>query len=60
VLGWYELPDSDQPGREIWLNDEALDEHFTAVRARWGSNSSEEAIEDMDQNEFTKGLKKGR
>ena len=61
VLGWYELPADDQPDESIWLNNEALDDHFRRVKERYKSGSGMESIEDVpeSQNEFTRDLRKG-
>ena len=32
VLGWWELPEEDQPPERYWGDDEALQEWFAAVK----------------------------
>lgn len=60
MLGWYELPEKDQPPRYIWLDDEALEAHFNEVKAKWesggGGNQNDDEPE-LLQNEATRGLK---
>ena len=57
-----ELPDEDRPPEQIWLDNDALNDHFDSVRARYRSGSSDgmEPIEDMDlvSNEYTRDLRK--
>jgi hypothetical protein len=63
VLGWLEMGEDDQPPERIWLDVEALDAHFTAVKERYRSPSAAgEEMESvpLDQNELTKGLRSGR
>lgn len=56
-----EMPDKDRPPEEIWLNPEALNAHFEAVKARYASGDDEEVPGgELAQNELTKGLKKRR
>ncbi len=47
------------PPEQIWLDSEALNEHFERVRARHKKGSDSEPIEDVPlmQNELTRGLK---
>lgn len=61
VLGWCEMREEDQPPEKIWLDDDALNEHFTAVKERYSSGSAMESIDDepMEQNLLTKKLRKG-
>ena len=60
VLGWYELPADDQPDESIWLDSEALDDHFRRIKDRYSRDSGMEPIEDVPdaQNEFTRDLRK--
>jgi hypothetical protein len=64
VLGWFELSEEDRPPKNIWLDDEGLEEHFERVNNRYRDKSgstSVETVPDIDeQNEVTRGLKKGR
>lgn len=54
-----EMSDEDQPPERIWLDDEALADHFERVRERYrsGSSSDREEVPDLEQNELTKGLR---
>lgn len=62
VLGWLEMSSDDQPPEAIWLDNEALDAHFTAVKAKYQVSRSGEEVEQvpLEQNELTKGLRSGR
>lgn len=53
------MTEQDRPPEAIWLNDEALDEHFSAVKARYGSGKSGDDLVSLSQNELTRDLKKG-
>lgn len=58
-LSFEELPDDDRPPRKIWLNNEALKEHFAAVKARYkakGDPNAPEPIEDPVDNPAAKDL----
>lgn len=62
VLGFFELPDEQQPPERIWLDDKALSEHFKQVRSSQksgGGNSGMEQVPDLSQNELTKDLSRG-
>lgn len=53
------MPEKDQPPEEIWLNPEALQEHFEQVKASYSSgNSDREEVPDLEQNELTRGIKR--
>lgn len=57
VLRWMELREEDQPLPEIWLDDEALAEHFERVRAKYATDRDDgEDVGDMVENELTKGI----
>lgn len=62
VLGWFELPDDDRPPERIWMDDEALSEHFERVRGRYRSDSRgpewEEIPGDLQQNALTTNLRR--
>lgn len=61
VLGFGELEEDDQPPEEIWLNDEALIDHFDDLKRRRSSRESgDEEIPgaEWQQNEITKGLRR--
>lgn len=58
ILSFNELPKSDRPSREIWCDDEALAAHFERVSDRYASGSSDYSSEDLEQNEYTRDLKK--
>lgn len=55
------MSEEDQPPEEIWLDPEAINEHFERVKARWksGSSAGMEPIEQppMVDNELTRGLR---
>jgi hypothetical protein len=58
-----EMSSDDQPPESIWLDNEALDAHFEAVKARYRSpRTAGEEMESvpLEQNELTKGLRSGR
>lgn len=62
VLGYFELPEDDQPPREIWLDHEALSQHFDEVKGRYKSkgsgSSSSEAVPQVDvPSEHTRALR---
>ena len=65
VLSWYEnLPDEEQPPREIWWSEELLDEWFEKVKVERGSGrkkkrSPYEEADDapMSENEYATGLR---
>lgn len=61
VLGYGELTDEQRPPEEIWLDDEALSDHFESVKNAMKSGSSGGSdMEPIDQqNEITRGLRKG-
>jgi hypothetical protein len=57
------MREEDQPPESIYLDDEALSEHFDRVREKYSSSSTDrEPIEQvpLEQNEATKGLRRGR
>lgn len=57
------MREEDQPPEHIWLDDEAVTEHFARVKERWASGSSGmEPIEEvpLEQNETTRGLRRLR
>lgn len=60
VLGYFELPDEDQPEPNIWHHSERLEEWFKAAKQRRedGFESVPSADEDpsMTGNELTKQL----
>ena len=63
VLSWFEHYTGDEvPPRWMWLDDEALNEHFDEVRSKHSSGDTDgrEPVEDrpMMQNELTRGLRK--
>ena len=62
MLGYGEMQDEHRPPREIWLDDEALDDHFQNLKARLRSGASQDdGWEDIpsEQNELTRGLRRG-
>lgn len=47
----------------MWLDDEAITDHFEKVKERWGRPAGMEEIEEvaeMDQNELTRDLKRSK
>jgi hypothetical protein len=60
ILGFGEMTDEQRPPEEIWLDDEALSDHFEGVKAAMKAGTSGGDMEPIDQqNEFTRGLRKG-
>jgi hypothetical protein len=45
ILSYEEFPEDEQPPRRIWLNSDALDEHWKRVKARRKSKYGSEAEE---------------
>ncbi len=61
VLSWFELLDEDRPPERIWLDDEALEEHFERVdeRRKSGSRGTEEVPDaELTRNELTADFRK--
>ena len=61
MIGFFELPEEDQPPQRIWLDAERLEEWFDAVRSR--RRSAAKGLEPLElddepgeQNELTKEL----
>ena len=58
------MREEDQPPEHIWLDDEALSEHFRRVKERYAAGShGMESVEDpgpMEQNEKTRHLRRVR
>jgi frataxin-like iron-binding protein CyaY len=56
------MTEDEQPPEAIWLDSEALDAHFTQIRAKWkhtaGTGEELETVP-LDQNELTRGLRGG-
>ena len=48
VLGYYEMPEEDQPDENIWHHPQRLEEWFAAVKQR-----RENGMEPIDQGEDT-------
>lgn len=60
-MGWFELSDDERPPEWIWLDDEAVSEHFELLAARRKSSSSNfEEVPDADltSNELTANLRR--
>jgi len=55
-LGFEELPLDEQPPRSIWLDAEALNEHFDEVKRRRKESASPDPIEDPVTNEAARSL----
>lgn len=63
MLGWHELPEEDIPPQHLWLDDEAITEHFERVRERRTSGHSTSDLEsvpqpELEQNELTAQYRK--
>lgn len=59
VLGFSELQKEDRPPREMWLDDEALAEHFDRLERKHesgGGGSGED--HELLQNELTRDLRR--
>lgn len=56
------MSSDDQPPESIWLNNEALDAHFEAVKEKYRNphGADEQEQVPLEQNELTKGLRSGR
>lgn len=54
------MRDEDQPPEEMWLDQEALEDHFRRLKEKYSSNSGGQPMEqvDLDQNELTRDLKR--
>ena len=63
VLGWWELPEDEQPPPEMWGLDNRLKEWWAAVEQRRNDKYGKpaEAMEDVPQmqNEYATELMKG-
>lgn len=55
-----ELADKDQPPEEIWLDQDALNEHFERVKARYGGDGADDDADviPLKQNELTRDLRR--
>lgn len=55
------MPEKDQPPQRIWLNDEAINEHFERLKASYanGGTGDDGEVVPLQQNEMTKGLRSG-
>ena len=59
VLGFSEMPDDDQPPESMWLDDEALVDHFESIKQKYRDKSNgTESVPDGVQNELTKGIRR--
>lgn len=58
MLGYYELPEDEQPKPSIWHHPERLEEWFAAVKQRreTGQQPIEAEDADMTGNELTREL----
>ena len=59
MLGYFELPEDEQPSELIWGNDTALETWFSSVKFRRANPDKHmEPIADapMTQNDLTAGL----
>ena len=55
-----EMRDEDAPSEDIWLDQEALNDHFLRLKEKYSSPSGSQPMElvDLDQNEMTRDLKR--
>lgn len=53
VLGFFELPEDDQPPEEIWHHTERLEEWFKAVKQRRDNPDMKPIDEPMEESEMT-------
>lgn len=55
-----EMREEDAPSEDIWLDQEALNDHFERLKEKYSSNSGGEPMEivELDQNELTRDLKR--
>lgn len=56
------MREEDQPPQQIWLDSEAIEEHFNAIRDKYNSNSGTSGDEDVPdpswgQNTLTEGMR---
>lgn len=60
VLSWFELLEDERPPERIWLDDDAIGEHFERVDQARKSGTKYDAVPDadMDQNELTADFKR--
>jgi hypothetical protein len=54
------MREEDRPPEALWLDEEAMTEHFKRVTERYAGGSGMEPIEPMEQNALTKSLMKKR
>lgn len=58
VLGFYELPEEDQPPEQLWGNDDGLKQWFDEVKQRHKDRygSRDDDLEDVPQmqNEYAR------
>jgi hypothetical protein len=61
-----EMPTDDQPPEEIWLDDEAISDHFDRLREKYASGNSEgwqsvpASDESTTENALVKKMRGGR
>jgi hypothetical protein len=62
-----EMPDDDRPPEAIWLDDEALSDHFARVREKYSSGgagggyeSVPQADDQVTENALAKAIRAGR
>jgi hypothetical protein len=61
VLGYFELPDNDQPDEHIWGHPERLEEWFEAIKQRREQGmepirDDDDEVPGMTRNELTDEL----
>lgn len=56
ILSFEELPRNERPARRIWLDDEALSDHFKLVERNREREAKGQAIEDPVDNDAARGL----
>lgn len=49
ILSWMELPEKDRPSEDIWLDSEALNDHFEDVRERYRNHDDDDSWESVPQ-----------
>lgn len=61
ILGFFEVPEDERPPESIWLDDEALSDHWEHVTAqRQNKYNGTESVPSapLEQNELTAGFKR--
>lgn len=53
ILGFFELPEDEQPDESIWGHPERLDDWFEAVKHRRKNPGQEPIVDDYSDKDFT-------